>query len=105
MLLTISVAPSVKKYGVMGWLVSSTTLGSAAPGIPEEEAGPANPMVAYVSSAKSGKTGKKAGLIPDALHEELNALLNAPSGVEIESGYWSLPNTALMRSDESFMLT
>ena len=45
-LLSKIVAPSSKKNGVMGWLASSTTLGSAAPSKPEADAGPSNPMVA-----------------------------------------------------------
>ena len=77
------VAPGVRKYGVMGWLVSSTIEGSAAPAMPEVEAGPVKPIVAYVSSAKSGNTGKNAGLMPEAFQELLNALLNAPAGVLI----------------------
>ena len=40
------VAPFVKKYGVMGWVASSTTDGSAAPAMPEVDAGPSKPMVA-----------------------------------------------------------
>ena len=49
--------------------------------MPDVDAGPVKPMVAYVSSARSGNTGKKAGLMPDAFHELLNGLLNAPPGV------------------------
>ena len=40
------VALGVKKNGVMGWLASSTMDGSAAPAMPDVEAGPVNPMVA-----------------------------------------------------------
>ena len=49
--------------------------------MPEVEAGPVRPIVAYVSSANSGKTGKNAGLIPEAFQELLKGLLNAPAGV------------------------
>ena len=79
--------------------------GSAAPAMPEVDAGPANPMVAYVSSAKSGNTGKNAGLMPEAFHELLNALLNTPAGVLMNRFAWSLPNTALIRSVASCMST
>ena len=65
------VAPAVKKYGVTGWLLSSTIEGSAAPAMPEVDAGPVKPTVAYVSSAKSGNTGKNAGLMPEAFQELL----------------------------------
>ena len=74
------VAPSTKKNGVIGWFGSSTMLGSAAPSMPEVEAGPVKPMVAYVSSTISGKLAKKAGLMPDALQEELKFVLYAPAG-------------------------
>jgi hypothetical protein len=53
----------------------------------------------------SGNTGKNAGLMPEAFHEELKALLNAPEGVLINKCVWSLPNTALMRSVGSCMST
>ena len=79
-LLNTPVEPGVRKNGVMGWVLSSTTEGSAAPAMPDVDAGPSNPMVAYVSSAKSGNTGKKAGLMPEAFHALLKALLNTPSG-------------------------
>ena len=92
------VAPLVAKNGVTGWLGSSTMEGSAAPGMPEADAGPLSPMVAYVSSAKSGNTPKNAGLIPDAFQEELNWLLNAPIGTSMLNPASSLPYTALMRS-------
>ena len=49
--------------------------------MPEVEAGPVKPIVAYVSSARSGNTGKNAGLMPEAFQELLNELLNAPPGV------------------------
>ena len=103
--LTKFVAPGVKKYGVIGWLASSTMEGSAAPAIPEVDAGPVKPMVAYVSSARSGNTGKKAGLMPEAFQELLKGLLNAPAGVSKSKLAWSLPNTALMRSVASCMST
>ena len=45
-LLKSVVAPSFKKNGVMGWLLSSTMLGSAAPSSPDDDAGPSKPMVA-----------------------------------------------------------
>ena len=73
--------------------------------MPEVEAGPVNPMVAYVSSARSGNTGKNAGLMPEAFQELLNGLLNAPPGVFTIKLAWSLPNTALMRSVASCMST
>ena len=92
------VAPGVKKYGVMACVASSTIEGSAAPTMPEVDAGPDKPIVAYVSSAKSGNTGKNAGLMPEAFQELLKALLNAPAGVFTNKLAWSLPNTALMRS-------
>ena len=96
--LTKSVAPGVKKYGVMGCVASSTMEGSAAPAMPDVEAGPVSPIVAYESSAKSGNTGKNAGLMPEAFHELLNGLLKAPPGVLTVKFDTSLPNTALMRS-------
>ena len=86
-------------------MLSSTMEGSAAPAIPEVEAGPVKPIVAYVSSAMSGNTGKNAGLMPEAFHDELNVLLNAPAGVLINKLAWSLPNTALMRSVGSCIST
>ena len=58
-----------------------------------------------MSSTKSGNTGTNAGLMPDAFQLELNGLLNAPSGASTVSMYSLLPNTALIRSDASFMLT
>ena len=45
-LLNKVVAPSVRKNGVMGCPASSTTAGSAAPAMPEAEAGPSSPTVA-----------------------------------------------------------
>ena len=45
-LLKSDVAPSLRKNGVMGCVASSTTEGSAAPEMPEAEAGPSRPMVA-----------------------------------------------------------
>ena len=83
-LLSTDTAPSVWKYGVMGWAESSTMEGSAASVTPEVDAGPVKPMVANVSSANSGKVVKNAGLMPDAFQLELNALLYAPSGVLID---------------------
>ena len=73
--------------------------------MPEVEAGPVKPIVAYESSASSGNTGKNAGLMPEAFQELLNALLNAPSGVFTSKLAWSLPNTALMRSVASCIWT
>ena len=64
----------------MGCSASSTTEGSAAPAMPEVEAGPSKPMVAYVSSTKSGTNGMNAALMPDAFQLALNELLNAPAG-------------------------
>ena len=58
------VAPGVKKNGVTACKESSTTAGSAAPAMPEVDAGPVKPMVAYVSSAISGKKDRKFGLMP-----------------------------------------
>ena len=66
--------------------------------MPDVDAGPVKPIVAYVSSAKSGNTGKNAGLMPEAFQELLNGLLKAPAGVFTNKLDWSLPNTALMRS-------
>ena len=77
-LLNSEVAPSVEKKGLIGWFESSTREGSAALDIPEVEAGPVRPIVAYVSSANSGKTGKNAGLIPEAFQELLKELLKTP---------------------------
>ena len=48
--------------------------------MPEVVAGPVKPMVAYVSSAISGKLATKAGLMPDALQEGLRLELKAPAG-------------------------
>ena len=45
-LLSKLVAPSVTKNGLNGCVESSTREGSAAPSIPEVEAGPVKPMVA-----------------------------------------------------------
>ena len=73
--------------------------------MPEVEAGPVKPIVAYVSSARSGNTGKNAGLIPEAFQELLNGLLNAPPGVFTNRFAWLLPNTPLMRSVGSCMFT
>ena len=66
--------------------------------MPEVAAGPVKPMVAYVSSANSGKTGKNAGLMPEAFQEAFKGLLNTPLGVFKIKLAWSLPKTALIRS-------
>ena len=104
-LLTKEVDPSLRKNGVMGWFVSSTMLGSAASAKPEEAAGPSKPMVAYVSSAKSGNAGKNAGLMPDAFQLALKVLLNTPSGAETNNSALLLPNMALIRSPSSGKFT
>ena len=69
-------------------------LGSAAPANPDEAAGPSNPIVAKLSSAKSGNTGRKAGFTPEAFQLELYGLLNMPAGVSKMRLYSSVPNTA-----------
>ena len=43
--------------------------------------------------------------MPEAFQLELKELLNAPSGVLMDSSLVLLPNTALMRSVASFMST
>ena len=45
-------------------------------------AGPSNPMVAKLSSCKSGKNPNNAELMPEAFHALFNAELNTPSGVK-----------------------
>ena len=88
---TNDVAPSSKKNGEMGWAGSSTSVGSEASAMPEAEAATSNPMVAYESSAISGAMPKKAGLIPDALHEALKSVLKAPSGALTYMAVSALP--------------
>ena len=66
--------------------------------MPDDPAGPSNPIVTYVSSAISGAKLKNAGLIPEALQLELYEELKAPSGVDISNGAWLFPNTALILS-------
>ena len=73
--------------------------------MPEVDAGPSKPIVAYVSSAKSGTRGKNAALMPEAFQLALNVLLNAPAGVFTVKFASSLPNTALMRSVASCIWT
>ena len=80
-------------------------LGSEAPDKPDAEAGPVRPMVAYVSSTKSGNKSKNAGLIPEAFQVGLALELNAPEGVLTMSVSALLPNTALMRSEASDIWT
>ena len=57
------------------------------------------------ASAKSGASGKKAALMPDAFQLALNALLKMLSGVLITRCAWSLPNTAEILSVASLALT
>jgi hypothetical protein len=99
------VAPSVIKYGEICSEVSSTMEGSATPAIPEADAGPSRPIVAYVSSAISGNNGKNTGLIPEAFQLAFTVFGNAPSGVLITRFDSLFPNTALIRSVGSSMLT
>ena len=67
----------------MGCPLSSTIPGSSAFASPDIDAGPVNPMVAYVSSTRSGTAEKNAGLIPEAFQLALKGLLNTPSGVSM----------------------
>jgi hypothetical protein len=60
-LLSMPKEPFSKKKGEITWLGSSAKLGSAAPSSPDVLAGPSRPIVAYVSSTKSGKDATKAG--------------------------------------------
>ena len=89
------VAPLSAKKGVKAWSGSSAMAGSAAPSMPDVEAGPVNPMVAYVSSAISGNWDTNAGFKPAALQDVLKPVLNAPSGTLTNRGCSELPNTAL----------
>ena len=73
--------------------------------MPEVEAGPVKPMVAYVSSAISGNMAKNAGLMPEALQLGLKLVLNAPLGTFTNRGCSLLPNTALKVSLASIMST
>ena len=69
------VAPLFPKNVVTGLFESCTKLGSAAPAMPDVDAGPVKPMVAYESSANSGYTAKNAGLMPEAFQLTFRALL------------------------------
>ena len=75
--------------------MSSTNAGFSDPGTPDINAGTSSPIVAYESSANSGKKAMNAGLIPEAFQLELYSELNAPSGVFTCMGIDSSPNTAL----------
>ena len=68
----------VSKYGVMACVASSKSKDRLRD---NQKGRRTRPIVAYVSSAKSGNTGKNAGLMPEAFHELLNGLLNAPARV------------------------
>ena len=74
-LLSKSVASLSRKNGRIGWFSSSTMLASAAEVRPDVEAGPASPMVPYVSEASSGKAPKNAGLIPEGFQLAFSELL------------------------------
>ena len=80
--------------------VSCTSDGSSAPGT--MAAGPSKPIVAKLSSCRSGKKPNNAALIPEAFHELFKAELKIPSGVENVSGVTSFPNTADILSVGSF---
>ena len=54
---------------------------------------------------KYGKFDKKAGLIPEAFHELLKALLKTPEGASTTMFSSMLPYTALMRSVGVSMFT
>ena len=73
--------------------------------MPEVDAGPVKPMVAYVSSAISGNCATNAGLSPEAFQLELKPVLNAPLGTFTNKGCSLLPNTALNVSLASIMST
>ena len=105
--LTFNSVPPVRKYPLTDGdkALSSTNDGSAAPSMPEVEAGPSKPMVAKLSSAKSGTSGKKAALIPEAFQLALKVLLKMFAGVVITKFDWSLPNTAENLSVGSLALT
>ena len=77
---SICVSPSFWKKGVIGWVLSSTKEGSSALGKVDALAGPANPMVAYVSATSSGNISNISGFTPEAFHVVLKALLYTPDG-------------------------
>ena len=83
MVFTISWGPPELKYcdTVTSRASSCTKDGSDAPARLDDEAGPSKPMVAELSSAKSGKEPRKRGLTPEAFQLELKGLLKIPAGV------------------------
>ena len=84
--------PPVVKYDAMvkGDWSHSAKSGFTAPA-PASDAGPVNPMVAYVSSAISGYSATKADAKPEAFHEALRSLLKTPPGVWIRKPSSLLP--------------